>query len=80
MPPENWCGYDLLEALEADQRDVLGDPVALLGRGQRRVAQADGDVLLHRQPWKQPVVLEHDAALAAGRRDRLPARAGSGPS
>ena len=59
------------EALKADQPDeFVGDIVDLAAR-QPALARAKADVLAHRHPGKQRVVLEHHAAVAAGTGDRL---------
>ncbi|MNN53057.1 hypothetical protein D3C81_1677900 [compost metagenome] len=59
-----------LEAVQADQLDQLFDAAEAFGLGQALVGQAQGDVLLHRQPGKQAVLLEYDAAFAADAGDR----------
>ena len=47
---------------EADGRQQLSHADATLLRG--RAAQAESDVVGHRQMWKQGIVLKHHADLA----------------
>ena len=55
--------------LEPHQLDeFVGDVLDLLAR-QLALARAEADILPHRHPRKQGVVLEHHAAVAAGRGD-----------
>ncbi|MNL38173.1 hypothetical protein D3C87_1603680 [compost metagenome] len=61
----------LLEAAQAHQRDMLGNVAVFLRVAARRVEQRQPDVLFHRQPREQAVLLEHDAALQAGARYAL---------
>ena len=65
MPPDQLVRVGTLEAVQADQADVFVDPRRLVGFAKGFVDQAEGDVLLHRQPGEQAVLLEHDAAFAA---------------
>src|SRR3954453_10754013 len=55
--------------LEAGQTDLADEGVSdlvSLRLGHATLAQAEGDVLAHRQPGKQRVGLEHHAAIGAG--------------
>src|SRR5919106_5423654 len=64
-----WVGA--LEAGEANEGDVLGYRAATLRRPE--VRETEGDVLFHRQPRKQPMLLEHHAAFDARPSNRLTA-------
>jgi hypothetical protein len=58
------------EGLEADQRQLLvGEPVAL-DAADAAHAQAERDVVAHREPGHQRVLLEHHAAIRTGPDDR----------
>ena len=71
MPPDRVLWIGIGEIGQAHQIEiVIADRVALGGRdmvGLER--QAEGDVLLHRQPGEYAVLLEDDAAFGAGPRD-----------
>jgi hypothetical protein len=60
-----------LEAAQPDALDVVGRDAVLLGLRHALLPQAEADVLLHGQPGKQRVGLEHHAAVRPGPRDRL---------
>ncbi len=49
----------LAEALQLDQRQHLGDPLAALAPADVLLAQAEADVSLHGKMGKQSVALEH---------------------
>ena len=52
-------GLALLQALELDQRDHLGDAGVDLGARHARALQSERDVVAHGKMRKQRVVLEH---------------------
>ncbi|MPM53571.1 hypothetical protein SDC9_100339 [bioreactor metagenome] len=53
---------------------MLTHQFALACGGVVRIAQAHRDVLLHRQPGEQAVVLEHDTPVQAGAGDLVAAQ------
>ncbi|MNJ12763.1 hypothetical protein D3C77_69590 [compost metagenome] len=61
----------LAEVLKPDQGDVVGNALFTLRCAQGFVDQAQGDVFPHRQPGKQAMLLEYDAALATDAGQRL---------
>src|SRR5579859_2169018 len=57
------------ETFEPDELEVLAaDGIDLMAR-QAALARPETDVLAHRHPWKQRIVLEHYAAVATGTGD-----------
>ncbi|MNC27147.1 hypothetical protein D3C75_753100 [compost metagenome] len=62
-------GVCFFEACQPYQSDELIHPLPDLGLLQRQIA---GDVLLHRQPGKQPGLLENNPLLNAGAVNGLP--------
>ncbi|MHC2561173.1 hypothetical protein ACVIVD_003167 [Bradyrhizobium liaoningense] len=62
----------VLEARQSDLADEgIGDLVPLVLR-HAALAQAEGNVFAHRQPWEQRVGLEHHAAIGARPRHLAP--------
>ena len=53
------------------QRDLLAHPRLPFGSRNPAFAQAEFDVLLNREPRKQRIFLEHDAAIGTRFEDRL---------
>ena len=64
-----WEG--LFESLQADEVDVLlGDFVAL-GLFDALDVEAEGNVIHDRLPWEEGILLEDDASVRSGARDRF---------
>ena len=66
MPPESSRGIGLLEAGEADHLDVLRDLARRVSASMPLHLEAEADIVAHRAPRQQRVVLEDDRAVGRG--------------
>src|SRR5437016_682899 len=64
-----WVG--VFESLKSDQLDMRGDGFLLLSGADRRILQAEPDILPDRRPGEQSWLLKDDAAIKARADDRL---------
>ena len=73
MPPLSWCGYLLrvLFRIEADLGDPLAGALAAFLFRHLLAFETEGDVVEHGAVREIRVILEHEAAVRAGFRDRL---------
>jgi hypothetical protein len=66
MPPESWCTGLPLEAVEPDEAEVARRHLAAPAAAVALQLEPEGDVVEHVEPGHQRVLLEDDAAVAAG--------------
>ncbi len=59
-------GVGLLKAGQADQLDELGSPLFAFLDWRLVNLETEFDILGHRAPRKQDILLEHDSAVGAG--------------
>jgi hypothetical protein len=71
MPPEKLVRIAFLEAGEAHQLDVAADDLLAVDGRDALHLQAEGNVVVHRHPGEQRVILEHHRTLPGRLAHRL---------